>query len=125
MVIDIGSGAGFPGIPIKIVQEGIQLTLLDALNKRLTFLQAVKKTLALSNIQTIHERAEIAGKNLKYREQFDIAVSRAVAPLSILVEYLLPFVKIGGKCICMKGSNIQEEIQNRTNTRTNITKFRY
>lgn len=111
-VIDIGSGAGFPGIPIKIAQEGIQLTVLDALNKRLIFLQEVIKILSLANVKTIHERAETAGKNITYREQFDIAVSRAVAPLSILVEYLLPFVKLGGKCICMKGSNIEEEIEN-------------
>ena len=111
-IIDVGTGAGFPGIPIKIVEEEIQLTVLDALNKRVMFLQEVIKKLSLENVKIIHERAEIAGKDMNCREQFDIAVSRAVAPLSVLVEYLLPFVKLGGKCICMKGSNIEEEIKN-------------
>ena len=101
-IIDVGTGAGFPGIPVKIAKESTKVILLDALNKRLNFLQEVINTLQLSNIETIHVRAEEAGKNKTLRENFDIATSRAVAPLNILVEYLLPLVKLGGKCICMK-----------------------
>lgn len=111
-VIDVGTGAGFPGIPIKIVKEDIKVTLLDSLNKRVKFLQEVIDNLALSNIDTIHNRAEDAGRNLDLREKFDIAVSRAVAPLNVLVEYLMPLVKKGGQCICMKGNNIEEELAN-------------
>lgn len=111
-IIDVGTGAGFPGIPVKIAKENTKVILLDALNKRLNFLQEVINTLQLSNIETIHARAEEVGKNKALRENFDIATSRAVAPLNILVEYLLPLVKLGGKCICMKGSNIEEEIGN-------------
>lgn len=114
-IIDVGTGAGFPGIPVKIVKKNIKVTLLDALNKRLNFLNDVIDNLQLSNIETIHSRAEEAGKNKDLREKFDIATSRAVAPLNILVEYLLPFVKVGGKCLCMKGSNIEEEINNSKN----------
>lgn len=114
-VIDVGTGAGFPGIPLNIVSSTNKIVLLDALNKRLNFLNEVIKQANLENIKTIHFRAEEAGKNKEYREKFDIATSRAVAPLNILVEYLLPFVKIGGKCICMKGSNIGEELENSKN----------
>ncbi len=111
-MIDVGTGAGFPGIPVKIAEDAIEITLLDALNKRLNFLNEVIHTLELSEIETLHLRAEEAGKDKNLREQFDVAVSRAVAPLSVLVEYLLPLVKINGMCICMKGSNIEEEIEN-------------
>lgn len=114
-VIDVGTGAGFPGIPLNIVSNTNKIVLLDALNKRLNFLNEVIKQANLENIKTVHFRAEEAGKNKEYREKFDIATSRAVAPLNILVEYLLPFVKIGGKCICMKGSNIEEELENSKN----------
>lgn len=110
-IIDVGTGAGFPGIPIKIANNTISVTLIDSLAKRIHFLEEVIATLQLSNIDTYHIRAEEAGKDKSLREQFDIAVSRAVAPLATLVEYLLPFVKIGGKCICMK-ANKGEEIQN-------------
>lgn len=110
-LIDVGSGAGFPGIPLNIVSNNCKFVLLDALNKRLNFLNEVIQKNDLENIETVHFRAEEAGKNKLYREKFDIATSRAVAPLNILVEYLLPFVKIGGKCICMKGSNVAEEIE--------------
>ena len=109
-VIDIGTGAGFPGIPIKIANSNSEITLLDSLNKRLIFIEEVIKVLELKNIGTIHGRAEDFGKDKKYREQYDIATSRAVAPLNVLSEYLLPFVKVGGCCLCMKGSNIEEEI---------------
>ncbi len=110
-IIDVGTGAGFPGIPLNIVSNNNKIILLDALNKRLNFLNEVINQANLGNIKTAHFRAEEAGKNKEYREKFDIVISRAVAPLNILVEYLLPFVKIGGKCICMKGSNIQEELE--------------
>ena len=111
-IIDVGTGAGFPGIPLKIVRDDISVTLLDALNKRINFLNEVIEQNELTNIKTMHARAEETGKNKNLRESFDIATSRAVAPLNILVEYLLPLVKIGGKCICMKGSNAKEEIEN-------------
>ena len=111
-IIDVGTGAGFPGIPLKIVREDINVVLLDVLNKRLNFLNEVIKENKLENIETVHFRAEEIGKNKKYREKYDIATSRAVAQLNILAEYLLPLVKIGGKCICMKGSNVEEELKN-------------
>lgn len=114
-IIDVGTGAGFPGIPLKIVENSYNITLLDALNKRLNFLTDVIEKTKLQNIQTVHARAEEAGKNKAYREMFDIATSRAVASLNILVEYLLPLVKIGGKCICMKGSNVKAEIEEAKN----------
>ena len=114
-IIDVGTGAGFPGIPIKIWKENINLSLLDSLNKRLNFLNEVIKENELKNVQTIHSRAEDAGKDVIYREKYDIAISRAVAPLNTLVEYLLPFVKVGGKCICMKAGNIEEEVENAKN----------
>ncbi len=109
-VIDVGTGAGFPGVPLKILRDDLDITLLDSLNKRLIFLDEVIKKNDLKNIKTIHYRVEDVGKSKNYREMFDIAVSRAVAPLNVLVEYLLPLVKINGKCICMKGSNVEEEI---------------
>lgn len=114
-IIDVGTGAGFPGIPLKIIRDDVDVTLLDALNKRINFLNEVIEQNELTNIETIHARAEEAGKNKKLREGFDITTSRAVAPLNILVEYLLPLTKIGGKCICMKGSNAKEEIENSKN----------
>lgn len=109
-LIDMGTGAGFPGIPLKIYRNDLKIVLADSLNKRLNFLNEVIDTLKLDSIETIHTRAEELGKNKKYREQFDIATSRAVANLATLSEYLLPFVKVGGKCICMKGPDIDEEI---------------
>ena len=111
-VIDVGTGAGFPGVPVKIVRNDISLTLLDSLNKRIVFLNELLKELDISDVETIHSRAEEAGHNLKYREKYDIATSRAVANLSTLAEYLLPFVKIGGYAICMKGPNVEDEINN-------------
>lgn len=108
-VIDVGTGAGFPGIPISIVKEDVNITLLDSLNKRILFLNEVIKFLNLKQIEAVHGRVEEFAK--KERESYDIATSRAVAPLNILLEYLLPLVKVGGKCICMKGSNAKEEIE--------------
>ena len=105
-LIDVGTGAGFPGIPLNIINSKVKYTLLDSLNKRIQFLEEVINKLQLENIEAIHGRAEEFAK-IK-RESYDIATSRAVAPLNILLEYLLPLIKINGKCICMKGSNIEE-----------------
>ena len=113
-LIDVGTGAGFPGIPLSIVKENTDIVLLDSLNKRINFLEEIKQNLKLKNITTIHGRAEEFGKNKNEREKYDIATSRAVASLNILLEYLLPLVKVGGRAICMKGSNI-EEIENAKN----------
>ena len=109
-VVDIGTGAGFPGIPLAIINQANKFTLVDSLNKRINFLNDVKEKIELKNITTIHSRAEEFGQNKIYREKFDIAVSRAVAKLNVLVEYLLPTIKVGGKIICMKGSKIKEEL---------------
>ena len=114
-VIDIGTGAGFPGIPLKIMKGNTKITLLDSLNKRINFLNIVIETLNLRNIQAIHGRAEEIARNKLYREKYDVAVSRAVANLSTLTEYMLPFVKVGGKCICMKGANVNEELERAQN----------
>ena len=108
-LIDIGTGAGFPGIPVKIMRPDIEVTLLDSLNKRIYFLEEVINQLGLKNIETVHARIEEYGKNREYRESYDIATSRAVANLTTLSEYMLPMVKVGGISICMKGSEIEEE----------------
>ena len=108
-IIDVGTGAGFPGIPINIVESNIKITLVDSLNKRINFLNEVINKLNLENIEAIHSRAEDYA--LKHREQYDVAVSRAVANMSTLVEYLIPYIKIGGLAICMKGPNINEELE--------------
>ena len=113
-VIDIGTGAGFPGIPIQIMQPN-HMVLLDSLNKRITFLKEVIQNLGLQEINAIHGRAEEKGQEQKNRETFDIAVSRAVAPLNVLVEYGLPFVKLQGNFLCMKGNNIETEIKEAQN----------
>ena len=110
-IIDVGTGAGFPGIPIAIMREDVKITLLDSLNKRINFLNEVCSELKINNIETIHGRAEEAGQNKQYREKYDIAVSRAVANMTTLSEYLIPFVKVGGICICMKGSEIDHELE--------------
>lgn len=111
-IIDVGTGAGFPGIPLKIAREDLKITLADSLNKRINFLNEVINKLNLKDIETIHTRAEELGKNKKYREKFDIATSRAVANMSTLSEYLIPFIKVEGKCICMKSSDIDTELEN-------------
>lgn len=110
-VVDVGTGAGFPGIPLAIMNPKLEITLVDSLNKRLVFLQEVINKLKLKNIEIVHARAEDFGQNKNYREKFDIATSRAVANLSTLSEYLLPLVKVNGKCICMKASDADEEIE--------------
>lgn len=114
-VIDIGTGAGFPGIPLKILYPDIRLTLLDSLNKRIEFLKDVVSELGLKDVTCIHGRAEEFGRKPEYRECYDIAVSRAVANLSTLVEYSLPFVKVGGCFVSYKGAKSQEEISSGLN----------
>ena len=111
-LIDVGTGAGFPGIPLGIIRNDLEIVLLDSLQKRINFLEVVIRELGLENIKTVHARAEEFGKNNKYREKFDVATSRAVANLSTLSEYLLPLVKVGGVVICMKGCAIEEEMNN-------------
>lgn len=114
-IADIGTGAGFPGIPIKILNPENEVVLIDSLNKRLIFLDEVINKLGLKNISTVHARAEEIGHNKMYREQFDIVTSRAVAKLNVLLEYMKPLTKIGGKCICLKGPNIEQEISEAKN----------
>lgn len=109
-LIDVGTGAGFPGIPLKIAFEQLDVTLLDSLNKRIKFIEEVAKVNGLDNINPIHGRAEDVARNKEYREKFDICVSRAVANLTSLSEYCLPFVKVGGYFISYKAGNSEEEI---------------
>lgn len=111
-LIDIGTGAGFPGIPIKILFPKLRIVLADSLNKRVRFLEEVIYKLKLDGISAIHTRAEELARNKEHREQYDICVSRAVANLSSLSEYCIPFVKKGGKFISYKSCGIEEEIQN-------------
>ena len=110
-VIDVGTGAGFPGIPIKIVCPSISLTLLDSLQKRVVFLNEVVTKLSLQNVNCIHERAECAAKENHYRQQYYYCVSRAVAKMNVLLEYCLPFVKIGGIFVALKGRDAQKEVE--------------
>ena len=107
-VIDIGTGAGFPGVPLKILRPDIKLTLVDSLQKRVNFLQSLLSMLEINDVKTVHSRAEDYVKT--NRETFDIALSRAVAQIPTLSEYLLPYVKVGGKVLMYKGSNFEDEI---------------
>lgn len=110
-IIDVGTGAGFPGIPLSIIRDDLKITLMDSLNKRIRFLDEVIEENSLLNVNTVHGRAEELGRNADFRGKYDVATSRAVASLNVLLEYLVPFVKVGGYCICMKGSNIDDEIK--------------
>jgi len=110
-IIDIGTGAGFPGIPIKILNKDNRVILFDSLNKRLNVLEDIVEKIGLTNVETLHGRAEETFKNKNHREKYDIATSRAVAALNVLAELMLPAVKVGGICICMKGNNAEAEIE--------------
>ena len=113
-VVDIGTGAGFPGVPLKIVRPDIRLTLLDSLNKRLVFLSEVCTKIGIE-AELVHARAEDGAKNSKYREKYDLSVSRAVARLNTLSEYCLPYVKVGGMFTAMKGPDLSDEIDEAKN----------
>ncbi|RDY25301.1 16S rRNA (guanine(527)-N(7))-methyltransferase RsmG [Romboutsia weinsteinii] len=110
-LIDVGTGAGFPGLPLKICLKDLNLTLLDSLNKRINFLQEVSNNISLENVEFIHGRAEDFGKDENYREQYDIATARAVAGLPILMELCVPFIKVGGYFVCLKGPNANLELE--------------
>lgn len=114
-LIDVGTGAGFPGIPLKIVFPEIKVVLLDSLNKRIRFLDEVIEKLGLTGIETIHGRAEDFAKKADYREKFDLCVSRAVANLATLSEYCLPYVKVGGYFVPYKSEEVDEEVEQARN----------
>ena len=109
-IVDVGTGAGFPGLPLKIYDSGMRVTLIDSLQKRLHFLEQVVKSLGLGQVRCTHARAEDAGKDPALREKFDVAVARAVAALPVLAEYCLPLVRVGGVFYAMKGSRYREEV---------------
>ncbi len=110
-IIDVGTGAGFPGLPLRICLENSKVTLLDSLNKRINFLSEVCTNINIDDIELIHGRAEDFGKDEKYREQYDIATARAVAGLPILMEFCVPFIKVGGYFVCLKGPNADTELE--------------
>ena len=110
-IIDVGTGAGFPGLPIAIMNPDIKVTLLDSLNKRINFLNLVVRELGLRNVVTIHSRAEDGAQNVELREKFDVATSRAVANMSVLSEFCIPYVKVNGYFVALKGPAIDEELK--------------
>lgn len=110
-LIDVGTGAGFPGVPLKIMDPSLKLCLFDSLKKRMTFLAHLCQSLGLKDVDLIHGRAEEFGIKKDYREQFDLATARAVAKLPVLLELCLPFVKVGGQFIALKGPEVQDELE--------------
>ena len=110
-LIDVGTGAGFPGLALAIARPDLRVTLLDSLKKRLAFLDAVIADLSLGNVRTVHARAEDAGRDPALRERFDAAAARAVATAPVLLELLLPFVRVGGRALCYKGPSAEEELR--------------
>lgn len=110
-VIDVGTGAGFPGLPLKIIRPGMRLTLLEATEKKVHYLQHMVKRLNLEGVTVLHGRAEELGQMARYREHYDWAVARAVAEMPILAEYLLPLVKVGGRVLAQKGEDAPAEVQ--------------
>lgn len=111
-VADIGTGAGFPGVPLKIMRDDISLCLVDSLNKRINFLTNVCENIGLQNVELVHARAEELAKDKAYREKFDFVVSRAVADLTVLCEYCLPFISVGGTFVALKSADIKDEAAN-------------
>ena len=109
-IADVGTGAGFPGIPLAIMLPQVRFTLIDSLNKRVTFLKEVCAALSLNNVECVHARAEELGKTAQFREKFDAVVSRAVANMTVLCEYCIPYVKVGGKFIALKSEDCEDEI---------------
>lgn len=109
-LVDVGSGAGFPGLPLAIARPDLNVLLVDSLGKRVAFLRAVIDSLGLTNVEAVHARAEDAAWHADYRECFDVAVARAVATAPVLLEYLLPFVRVGGHALCYKGPAAEEEL---------------
>lgn len=109
-LIDIGTGAGFPGIPLKIINPNTKITLVDSINKKLNIIRDLSSKINLEKLEIIHSRAEDLAQKKEYREMYDIATTRAVSNISTIVEYMLPFVKVNGLAICMKGPNFKEEL---------------
>ena len=110
-VADIGTGAGFPGVPLAIISQDKEFVLADSLNKRLKVIDELTSDMGLDNVATVHGRAEELARNKKYREQFDVCVSRAVANMTVLVEYCLPFVRVGGYLLAYKGPDAEREVR--------------
>lgn len=115
-LLDIGTGAGFPGIPIKLLNDKLSVTLIDAVNKKLNVIRDVSKDMNIDNLEIIHSRAEDLARDKDYREQYDYVTTRAVSNLSTILEYMIPFLKVNGIAICMKGPNYKEEIEEAKNT---------
>ncbi len=111
-IIDIGTGAGFPGIPLKIVNEDKKITVVDSINKKLNVIRSINNKMNLKNLDIIHSRAEDLARRKEFRENFDVVTTRAVSNFSTIIEYMLPFLKVGGIAICMKGPNYEDELRN-------------